>query len=79
MPYRFVDQTRTMIVHEETGQVLEWNPVTDKVVSDHGHAGEAYRRAGSPRPLPPLAPVMPDDFARAQRRAAGDEQRRRVR
>ena len=77
MPYRFVDQTRTMIVHEETGQVLEWNPVTDKVVSDHGHAGEAYRRAGSPQPLPPVEPArMPDDHARRVRRGAGDEQRR---
>jgi hypothetical protein len=35
-----------MIVHEETGQVLEWNPPTDKIVSDHGFAGEAYRTAG---------------------------------
>ena len=46
MPYRFVDKTRTMIVHEETGQVLEWNPATDKIVSDHGFAGEACRAAG---------------------------------
>ena len=46
LPYRFVDKTRTMIVHEETGQVLEWNPATDKIVSDHGFAGEAYRTAG---------------------------------
>ena len=79
MPYRYVDKTRTMVVHEETGQVLEWNPVTDKIVSDHGFAGEAYRSAGSPQPLPHVDPArMPDDFARAQRRA-GDEQRRRIR
>ena len=76
MPYRYVDKTRTMVVHEETGQVLEWNPVTDQIVSDHGFAGEAYRAAGSPQPLPPLEPaVTPDDHARAQRRA-GDERRR---
>ena len=31
---------------EETGQVLEWNPATDKIVSDHGFAGEACRAAG---------------------------------
>jgi hypothetical protein len=75
MPYRFVDKTRTMIVHEETGQVLEWNPATDKVVSDHGHAGEAYRALGSPPPLPPFVSAMPDDQARSARRA-GDERRR---
>ena len=77
MPYRFVDKTRTMIVHEETGAVLEWNPVTDKIVSDHGHAGEAYRAAGSPQPLPPVEPVTPDDQARSRRRSAGDDTRRR--
>ena len=43
LPYRFVDKTRTMIVHEEAGQVLEWNPAMDKIVSDHSFAGEAYR------------------------------------
>ena len=64
--YRFVDKTRTMVVHEETGQVLEWNPVTDKIVSDHGFAGEAYRSAGSPQPLPPFVSAMPDDQARQE-------------
>ena len=77
MPYRFVDKTRTMVVHEETGQVLEWSPVTNKIVSDHGAAGEDYRRAGSPQPLPPLMVATPDDNARARRRAAGDDARRR--
>jgi hypothetical protein len=32
---------------EETGQVLEWNPATDKIVSDHGFAGEACRAAAA--------------------------------
>jgi len=77
MPYRFVDKTRTMIVCEETGHVLEWSPTLNRVVSDHGHAGEAYRSAGSPQPLPPLVAVMPDDNARARRRAAGNDMRRR--
>jgi len=77
MPYCFVDKTRTMIVCEETGHILEWCPATDKIVSDHGFAAEDYRRAGSPLPLPPLVAVMPDDNARARRRAAGDDTRRR--
>jgi len=77
MPYRFVDKTRTMIVHEESGHVLEWSPVTNKIVSDHGHAGEAYRSAGSPLPLPPVEPAKtPDDHARRLRRAEGDDRRR---
>ena len=75
MPYRFVDKTRTLIVCEETGAVLEWNPATDKIVSDHGHAGEAYRSAGSPQPLPPLVAVTPDDADRRRRRSAGDDRR----
>lgn len=75
MPYRFVDKTRTLIVCEETGAVLEWNPATDKIVSDHGHAGEAYRNAGSPQPLPPLVAAMPDDADRRRRRSAGDDRR----
>jgi hypothetical protein len=75
--YRFVDKTRTMIVHEATGQVLEWNPVTDKIVSDHGFAGEAYRAAGSPQPLPHVDPTRaPDDYARRVRRGAADDRRR---
>jgi hypothetical protein len=78
MAYRFVDKARTMIVHEETGHVLEWSPTLNRVVSDHGHAGEAYRSAGSPQPLPPLEPAkVPDDHARRVRRAAGDDTRRR--
>ena len=77
MPYRFVDKSRTQIVCEETGHVLEWNPVTDKLVSDHGFAGEAYRSAGSPQPLPPLEPAkVPDDADRARRRGAGEPERR---
>jgi len=76
MPYRFVDKSRTMIVCEETGHILEWCPVTNKIVSDHGFAGEDYRRAGSPQPLPPIDPVkMPDDADRARRRAAGTDRR----
>ena len=77
MPHRFVDKARTIIVHEETGHVLEWSPTLNRVVSDHGHAGEAYRSAGSPQPFPPLVAVTPDDQARARRRAAGDDARRR--
>src|SRR5262249_58758037 len=76
MPYRFVDSTRTMTGHEETGHILEWCPVTNKIVSDHGFAAEDYRRAGSPQPLPPLVPVIPDDQARARRRSAGGDRRR---
>jgi len=75
MPYRFVDKTRTMIVHEETGQVLEWSPTLNRVVSDHGHAGEAYCAAGSPQPLPPLVVTTPDDADRRRRRTAGDDRR----
>ena len=78
MPYRFTDATRTMIVREETGHVLEWNPITDKIVSDHGFAAEDYRAAGSPQPLPPVETVTPDDQARSRRRAAGDDARRRT-
>jgi hypothetical protein len=78
MPYRFVDKTRTMIVHEETGQVLEWNPATDKIVSDHGFAGEAYRTPGSPQPLPPVEPArIPDDADRRRRRELAQDARRR--
>jgi len=76
MPYRFVDRTRTMIVCEETGHVLEWSPTLNQIVSDHGHASEDYRRAGSPQPLPPLEPATPDDHARRVRRSASDDRRR---
>jgi len=76
MPYRFIDNTRTMIVCEETGHVLEWSPVLNRIVSDHGFAAEDYRRAGSPQPLPPVEPAKaPDDQARARRRADGTDRR----
>ena len=63
MPYRFVDKTRTMIVHEESGQVLEWNPAAGKIVSDHGHAARRiatparrsrYPRLWWSRPMTPI-------------------------
>ena len=75
MPYRFVDKTRTLIVREETGHVLAWNPVTNKLADDHGFAAEAYRSAGSPQPLPPLVAVTPDDADRRRRRSAGDDRK----
>jgi hypothetical protein len=79
MAYRFIDRSRKMIVNEETGHVLEWNPALNQIVSDHGFAGEAYRSAGSPAPLPPVEPAkVLDDNARARRRAAGDADRGRV-
>ena len=74
--YRFTDHSKRTIVNTETGATLEWDPVRSQIVSDHGHAGEAYRSAGSPQPLPPVEPArMPDDHARRVRRGAGDEQR----
>jgi hypothetical protein len=76
--YRFTDHSKRTIVNTETGATLEWNPVTNTIVSDHGFTAEDYRRAGSPQPLPPVELArVPDDHARAQRRA-GDEKRRRV-
>jgi len=78
MVFRFVDHSKTRIVNEETGHVLAWNPVTDKLVGDHGFAAEGYARAGRPKPLPPVEPAIPDDDARARRRAAGDDARSRV-
>jgi len=79
MSYRFTDHSKTTIVNTETGATLEWNPVTNQIVSDHGFAGEDYRRAGSPQPLPAVEPVKaPDDQARARRRGAGDPDRGRA-
>ena len=76
MSYRFTDHTNTTIVNTETGATLEWNPVTNQLVSDHGFAAEDYRRAGSPAPLPPVEPAKtPDDTDRARRRGAGDDRR----
>lgn len=74
MSYRFTDHSKTTIVNTETGATLEWNPVTNQLVSDHGFAAEDYRRAGSPRPLPPVAKA-PDDADRRRRRDADDQRR----
>jgi len=77
MPYRFTDHSRTRIVCEETRATLDWDPVRNQLVSDHGFAGEDYRRAGSPQPLAPVESVKtPDDHARRLRRAEGDDRRR---
>jgi hypothetical protein len=77
MSYRFTDQRKRTIVNTETGAVLEWNPVTNTIVSDHGFAAEDYRRAGSPAPAPfEAVPVTPDDQSRSRRRAAGEDRRR---
>jgi hypothetical protein len=77
MSYRFTDHSKRTIVNTETGAVLEWNPVTNTIVSDHGFAVEDYRRAGSPTPAPfEAVAVTPDDFARRVRRGAGDDRRR---
>jgi len=76
MPYRFTDHSKRTILNTETGATLEWNPVTNQIVSDHGFAAEAYRSAGSPLPLPAVEPVKAaDDADRARRRAAGDDRR----
>jgi len=39
-------QTRRQEAHDDRAEELEWNPATDKIVSDHGFAGEACRAAG---------------------------------
>ena len=39
-------QTRRQEAHDDRVEELEWNPATDKIVSDHGFAGEACRAAG---------------------------------
>jgi hypothetical protein len=76
MSYRFTDHSKTTIVNTETGAVLEWNPVTNTIVSDHGFAAEDYRRAGSPTPAPfEAATVTPDDADRRRRRGAADDRR----
>jgi len=81
MSYRFTDHSKTTIINTQTGSTLEWNPVTNQLVSDHGFAAEAYRSAGSPLPLPAVEPVKPattpDDHARRLRRSAGDDTPRR--
>ena len=74
MSYRFTDHSKTTIVNTETGATLEWDPVRSQIVSDHGFAGEAYRAAGSPQPLPHVDPTRaPDDADRRRRRAAGED------
>ena len=76
MVFRFVNHSKTRIVNDETGHVLAWNPVTDKLAGDF--AAEDCARAGRPQPLPPVEPAIHDDNGRARRRAAGHNARRRV-
>jgi len=78
MSHRFVDKTRAMIVHEETGQVLEWNPAADKIVattvSPVRHIAPPVGRSRCRRSS---RPGFPDDADRRRRRELGQDARRR--
>jgi hypothetical protein len=83
--WRFTNDTHTAIANAATGYCLEWDSVRNCLVTDHGYARDAYRAAGSPRPLDPLPPeplvsYIPrrhiiDDNAGARLRSAGEDRR----
>ena len=77
--YVFANAEHTLVRCVDDGSTFEL-PRHTHPSNIHGHAAEEWRRQGCPTPEPYAEPVkaavMPDDQARARRRAGGDDRRR---
>lgn len=76
--YRFANPEHTLVRCVDDGATFEIER-NQHPSSINGFAAERWRAAGCPTPVPHReSAVTPDDQARARRRSAGDDARRRV-